>query len=151
MALFEKQEALVDFSEFPSWMLASIGEHQLHVNDRYDARYELRRHFENEFAGWSRRTREKLEAELRWVDWAEDFHLSEQYIRVFQPRLDVPDDLWRRCDHIYWKYIAIQKQSMDDLLKMLKLVKYVNISEQTEPGRDYEALWDAIKHERITG
>lgn len=131
-------------------MLASVGEHQLDVNDRYNARDELRQHFEYEHRGRSRRAREQLESELRWVAWTEDYHLSRKFIHVFQPRLDVPDDLWRRCDRLYWKYVALEKQSKDDFLKMLKLVKYVNVSEQAEPGRDYAALWEEIKHEWIS-
>lgn len=139
----------MDFSAFPQWMPSSIGTYQLHPNDRYDARDELRRHHKAKIGVSSRKKRERFEDVSQTIDGYEDYHLTSHYIRTFQPSMYEHDDLWRRCDAGYWKYVEVEKQSKDEFFKLLKLIKYVNRTERAEPGRDYEALWDEIKGDWI--
>lgn len=139
----------MDFSAFPQWMLSSIGTYQLEPNDRYDARDQLRRHHEDEIGVNSRKKRERFEEVSRTIGGYEDYHLTGHYIRTFEPSMYEQDDLWRRCDTVYWKYVEVERQSKDDFFKLLKLIKYVNRTERAEPGRDYEALWDEIKGDWI--
>lgn len=134
-------------SDFPLWMLESLSDYQLDVNDRWEARDRLRRHYEDKYRGSSQKKQLKRETELRRVDWMEDYLLSAEFIRAFRPHLDVADDLWRRCDRVHGRYLIVRERSVDDMHLLLRLVKYINVFEQLEPGRDYAALWADIKDE----
>jgi len=137
----------VDFSDYPVWIMQSLGEYQLSVDDRWRARLELRHHVEEKYGGYSRRKKETFARELARVERLEDWGLCMDFIRAFQPRLDVSDDLWRRCDRLYWRYQDIWKRDPDEFFMMLRVVKYANIFDQLEPDRDYEMLRAELERE----
>ena len=137
----------MNFSDYPEWILSSIAKFQLSVDDRWTARSDLRHHVEAKFGGYGRRKKEALEVELTRLARLEDWGLCQDFIHAFQPRLDVADDLWRRCDRLYWRYRKVWAQDPDEFFMLLRVVRYTNLVDQLEPGRDYEALWEEARRE----
>lgn len=135
----------MNLSDFPLWMIESLSDYQLDVNDRWEARDRLRWYYEDKYRGSSQKKQLKRETELRRLNWMEDYFLTDAFIHAFSPYLDVADDLWRRCDRVHGRYLIVRDRSVDDLFLLMKLVKFINITERLEPGRDYEALWAEIR------
>lgn len=59
--------------------------------------------------------------------------------------MDVADDLWRRCDGLYWRYRTVWAPDPDEFFMVLRVVKYITLVDQVEPQRDHEALWEEAR------